>query len=59
MKYKPKKLPEISGSTLFRGAISGTRTHGMLEPQSSVLTNFTITAMCLIILTYRVKFVNI
>ena len=33
------------------GANDGARTHEMPEPQSGVLTNFTTSAMCFIILT--------
>ena len=43
--YSSKKALKIRTFTMLNGAIDGTRTHGMPEPQSGVLTNFTTTAI--------------
>ena len=46
-----KKVLDL-GLIEFSGAIDGARTHEMPEPQSGVLTNFTTTAIRLIIVLY-------
>ena len=40
---------------VLSGAVDETRTRGMLEPQSSVLTNFTIAAILLMYITINKK----
>ena len=52
-----KKVLQL-GLSYFSGAIDGTRTHGITEPQSAELTNFSTTAICFVILLYFEDFIN-
>ena len=53
-----KKTVSIETVLFLHGANDGTRTHGITEPQSAELTNFSTSAICFIILLYFCNFYN-